>query len=252
VNVGEVELTTHRHKTHHKLASPVCSFVLLLVVKMGNVQHRSDTPVTSERGVLGYGSNPEARFIKDHALLRQYVEALKTLGMKIALTSGTFDLIHVGHARYMERAKAYGDVLIVGVDSDTKVKIRKGPTRPIVPEDERVQMLAYLRSVDLITLKQPEDAKWGLIKLVHPDCLVVTAETYDEKQLKELEKYCGKVVVLSPQATTSTSAQIRRMQISWGSNIVEPLSEVLALGNLPETSRAIIQKIVHGVKRAKK
>lgn len=64
VNVGEVELAAHRHKTHHKLASPMRSFVLLLVVKMGNVQHRSDTPVTSERGVLGYGSNPEARFIK--------------------------------------------------------------------------------------------------------------------------------------------------------------------------------------------
>ncbi len=136
---------------------------------MGHAKHAANTTAHADRGVLGYGSNPEARFIRDHATLRAYVEALKTLGMKIVLTSGTFDLIHVGHARYMERAKSYGDVLIVGVDSDAKVKKRKGPTRPIVPEEERVQMLAFLRSVDLITLKHIDDPKWNLIKLVEPD-----------------------------------------------------------------------------------
>ncbi len=219
---------------------------------MGHAKHAANTTAHADRGVLGYGSNPEARFIRDHATLRAYVEALKTLGMKIVLTSGTFDLIHVGHARYMERAKSYGDVLIVGVDSDAKVKKRKGPTRPIVPEEERVQMLAFLRSVDLITLKHIDDPKWNLIKLVEPDCLIVTAETYEAAELKKLEKYCGKVVVLAPQATTSTSAQIRRMQISWSANIVEPLTEVLRHDSLPTASKAIIEKIVHGVKRAKK
>ena len=211
----------------------------------------ADEPVSTERGVLGYGSNPEARFIRDHEKLRQYVEALKTLGMKLVLTSGTFDLIHVGHARYMERAKSFGDVLIVGVDSDAKVKLRKGPTRPIVPEQERVQMLAFLRSVDLITLKQPDDPKWGLIKLVQPDTLIVTAETYTDAELKKLEKLCGKVVVLAPQATTSTSAQIRRMQISWSANIVDPLTEVLALPELPAKAAAIIRKILAGTKGRK-
>ncbi|QQS19566.1 adenylyltransferase/cytidyltransferase family protein [Candidatus Saccharibacteria bacterium] len=219
---------------------------------MGNVKTTADKAFSSERGVMGYGSNPEARFIQDHEKLRLYVEALKTLGMKIVLTSGTFDLIHVGHARYMERAKSYGDVLIVGVDSDAKVKLRKGPTRPIVPEQERVQMLAYLRSVDLITSKQPDDPKWTLIKLVQPDVLVATAETYTDKELKKLEDLCGKVVVLAPQATTSTSAQIRRMQISWSANIVEPLTEVLSLGGLPEKSRQIIQKILSGATGSKK
>ena len=208
----------------------------------------ASTPVASERGVLGYGSNPEARFIRDHKVLKQYVEALKTLGMKLVLTSGTFDLIHVGHARYMEKAKSFGDVLIVGVDSDTKVKKRKGPTRPIVPEEERVQMLAFLRSVDLITLKQPDEPKWNLIKLVQPDTLIVTAETYTDAELKKLEKFCGKVVVLAPQATTSTSAQIRRMQLSWGADIVEPLTEVLKLTDLPVKARESIQTILKGTK----
>lgn len=219
---------------------------------MGIAKPKHDDTSVSERGVLGYGSNPEARFIQDHDVLLEYVRALRTLGMKIALTSGTFDLIHVGHARYMERAKSYGDVLIVGVDSDDKVKQRKGPTRPIVPEQERVQMLAFLRSVDLITLKQPSEPKWNLIKLVQPDCLIVTAETYDDTELKALEKYCKKVVVLDPQATTSTSAQIRRMQISWSSNIVEPLRQVLALGQLPEKSRTIIEKILRSTTQGKK
>ncbi len=211
---------------------------------MGAAKRIAEARVASERGVLGYGSNPEARFIQEHEILRSYVEALKTLGMKIVLTSGTFDLIHVGHARYMEKAKSYGDVLIVGVDSDEKVKKRKGPTRPIVPEEERVQMLAFLRSVDLITLKQPVDAKWNLIKLVQPDTLIVTAETYTKAELKKLEKHCGKVVVLTPQATTSTSAQIRRMQLSWSANFVEPLSNVLKFSGLPEQARAAIQTIL--------
>ncbi len=219
---------------------------------MGTSKPTDRSSATSERGVLGYGSNPEARFIQDREKLRQYVLALKALGMKLVLTSGTFDLIHVGHARYMERAKSYGDVLIVGVDADAKVKIRKGPTRPIVPEKERVQMLAFLRSVDLITLKEPSDPKWGLIKLVQPDVLIVTAETYQEKQLKELEKYCGEVVVLAPQATTSTSAQIRRMQLSWSANIAEPLTELLSLPDLPTKVKATVTKILAGTKGRQK
>lgn len=219
---------------------------------MGTTNPAPDKPISSERGVLGYSSNPEARFISSHKTLSQYVEALRTLGMKIVLTSGTFDLIHVGHARYMERAKSYGDVLIVGVDSDAKVKKRKGPTRPIVPEQERVQMLAFLRSVDLITLKQPSDQKWHLIQLVRPDCLVVTAETYDDDELRKLEEFCGKVVVLAPQATTSTSAQIRKMQISWTSDIIEPLTTVLARDELSEKSRKILEKILRSVSHAQK
>lgn len=226
-------------------------FVLVLD-EMGVARPKSDNPITSERGVLGYGSNPEARFIQNYETLQRYVDALKTLGMKIVLTSGTFDLIHVGHARYMERAKSYGDVLIVGVDSDAKVKLRKGPTRPIVPEQERVQMLAFLRSVDLITLKQPDEPKWSLIKLVRPDCLVVTAETYGDDELRKLEEFCGKVVVLAPQATTSTSAQIRRMQIGWTSDIMEPLAKVLALNELPEKSRKILEKMLRSITHAKK
>ncbi len=181
----------------------------------------------SERGVLGNGSSPEARFVENHEKLGEYVEALRTLQQRIVLTSGTFDLLHVGHAKYLEVAKSYGDVLIVGVDSDTKVRQRKGPDRPVVPESERVNMLAHLRSVDIITLKQPEDPHWELIRNIKPDTLIVTKETYDKDKIKELEEICGQVVVLEPQATTSTSAQIRRLQIGWSSKIKEPVERLL-------------------------
>src|SRR5688572_3071996 len=66
---------------------------------------------------------------------------------KVVLTQGTYDLVHIGHARYFQKAKSYGDFLIVGVDSDEKVKVRKGPDRPVVPEDERLEMLTYLKPI---------------------------------------------------------------------------------------------------------
>ena len=107
--------------------------------------------------------------------------------MRIVLTSGSFDLLHVGHAKYIEKAAEYGDVLIVGVDSDEKIKSRKGPTRPIVGEDERLRLLSHLRGVGLLTLKHPDEKKWGLIDLIKPDILIVTAETYTADEIKELE-----------------------------------------------------------------
>ncbi|MCX6728670.1 MAG: adenylyltransferase/cytidyltransferase family protein [Candidatus Saccharibacteria bacterium] len=186
------------------------------------IQHK-----ISERGVLGNGSSPEARFVGNQAKLGEYVDALRTLQQRIVLTSGTFDLLHVGHAKYLEVAKSYGDVLIVGVDSDEKVRARKGPDRPVVPEEERINMLAHLRSVDIITIKHPDDERWSLIKSIKPDTLIVTQETYDDETVEELEEICGKVVVLEPQATTSTSAQIRRLQIGFYGKVEKPIEELL-------------------------
>ena len=136
----------------------------------------------------------------------------------IVLTQGVFDLVHIGHARYCQEAKTYGDILIVGVDSDEKVRYRKGPDRPIVPQEERLEMLTYLRAVDVVVLKQLHEPKLHLIKLVKPDVLVA---------IKELETYCGKVVVLDPMATTSTSAKIRRLQIGAAKKIGDTLSNKL-------------------------
>jgi D-glycero-beta-D-manno-heptose 1-phosphate adenylyltransferase len=167
------------------------------------------------------------RIINDHARLATVVQSLKTLGAKIVLTQGSYDLVHIGHARYLEAAKRHGHVLIVGVDSDKKIQKRKGPERPIVPEVERMEMVLHLRPVDIVVLKKLEDPRWHLIKTVRPDVLIATKETYTKKEISQLKKYCGKVIVLERMATTSTSAKIRHLQISTASKLERTLTPKL-------------------------
>jgi rfaE bifunctional protein nucleotidyltransferase chain/domain len=206
---------------------------------------RTPETETYDRGLFGFKANPEARFVPNYETLEAYVNALRVLGMKIVLTSGSFDMVHVGHARYLEKAKEFGDVLVVGVDSDAKVKKRKGESRPIVPEEERVQMLAHMRSVDLVTLKYPDEPQWELIKRIQPDTLIVTKETYTPETITQLEEICGRVVVLEPQAETSTSAKIRLMHVGWSHEIVEPIDKALAEnGASEELRRAIAARLL--------
>ena len=179
------------------------------------------------KGIFGSESNFKDRFYKDHKKLAHLVNHFKGLGCKIVLTQGTYDMVHIGHARYLEEARRNGDFLIVGVDSDEKVRFRKGPERPVVPQEERLEMLTHLRCVDVVFLKQLKDPKWALIKTVKPDVLIATKETYTKQQLKELKKYAGKVMVLEPRATTSTSAKIRRLQIGTAKKIGEALTPKL-------------------------
>ncbi len=167
-------------------------------------------------GVFGVGSNFKDRCILDYARLKDFVDHCKGIGLKIVLTQGTYDMVHIGHSRYFEEAKKHGDLLIVGVDSDKKVRARKGPDRPIVPQAERLEMVTHLRSVDVVTLKEASMPRWHLIKTVKPDVLIVTKETikkYSKEEFKEMSSYCGKVVTLNPMATTSTSAKIRLLQL---------------------------------------
>lgn len=152
--------------------------------------------------------------------LQPIIKKLRQAGKTIVLTQGSFDMVHIGHGRYCQEAKKHGDFLIVGVDSDEKVRLRKGPDRPVVPQEERMEMLTYLNSVDLVVLKDVKAQKYHLIDAVKPDVLVATQETYTDEHIKELEKnHCKKVVVLEPMATTSTSAKIRRLQLGMAKKI---------------------------------
>lgn len=179
------------------------------------------------RGIFGDESNFKDRFFSDYKSVKHLVGHMKGLGCKVILTQGTYDMVHIGHARYLEEARRQGDFLIVGVDSDEKVRSRKGPDRPVVPEGERLEMLTHLRCVDAVFLKGMKDPKWNLIKTVRPDVLVATKETYSEKQITELKKYCGDVLVLVPQATTSTSAKIRLLQLGTAKKVEQALSAKL-------------------------
>ena len=90
---------------------------------------------------------------------------------KIVFTNGCFDLLHVGHVRYLQEARNCGDLLVVGVNADASVKRLKGPTRPIQNENDRAEILAALKAVDYVVVF-PEDTPANLIEAVHPNVLV--------------------------------------------------------------------------------
>jgi len=100
-----------------------------------------------------------------------FAQGLRQEGRSIVLTNGVFDLLHVGHLRYLEAARALGDSLIVGVNSDASTQVLKGPSRPIVPEQERAELLAGLRCVDAVVIF-PEATAAVLVEAIRPDLWV--------------------------------------------------------------------------------
>jgi D-glycero-beta-D-manno-heptose 1-phosphate adenylyltransferase len=191
------------------------------------------------QGLFADASNFELRYVHDYDRISEIVAALRVLGLKVVLTSGTFDILHEGHSMYLEAARAFGDFLIVGVDSDEKVRKRKGPWRPAVPELERLRMVTHQRGVGLVTLKHSDDPRWSLITTVRPDVLVATADTYSPEEIAELEaKHCGRVEVLERMATVSTSARLRLLQLTLGERMSQRLSE-----KLPDLLQDVIDEI---------
>jgi D-glycero-beta-D-manno-heptose 1-phosphate adenylyltransferase len=160
--------------------------------------------------------------------LAKTVEHLKGIGLRIVLTSGSFDLIHLGHVKYLAKAKALGDVLVVGVDSDAKIRRRKGEDRPLVPEQERLEMLAHQRPVDLLYLKPDDEERWALIRAVEPDVLVLTADhSYSEAEQAELGEIVGRIETIERQATITTSERIRQLHMHLGERLAEVLPDLV-------------------------
>ena len=178
---------------------------------------------------FGPGSNVAKRLVTDQNHLKTLVESLKALGMKIVLTQGVYDLIHEGHATYLEKAKSLGDILIVGIDSDELTRMRKGPKRPIVPQQERINMLLHLRHVDLVTVKEVHHGLGDLIQTVKPDVMVFSASTKEvtPDDVKGYQQYCGEIVVLPPQATTTTTARVRNLTIEGAETLAKEVSELI-------------------------
>jgi D-beta-D-heptose 7-phosphate kinase/D-beta-D-heptose 1-phosphate adenosyltransferase len=106
-----------------------------------------------------------------HTDLLKIRERLKREGKKVVFTNGVFDIVHRGHVEYLTKAKALGDILLVGINTDDSVHRLKGPHRPVVSQDDRAFVLAALRAVDYVCLFD-EDTPYNLIKAVVPDVLV--------------------------------------------------------------------------------
>lgn len=175
-------------------------------------------------------SDLNKRVVRDYDELGQLVTALKQLGIRIVVTIGTFDLIHVGHSRYLEKAKDFGDILIVGTDTDRAVRSYKGENRPIVPEDERLEMLLHTRYVDFATLIDDVDEKgdwqFGLLDVIRPDIFVAIEESYPLDQRVEIEARVGKLELLPRQAETSTSEKIRQLFVTQGAPVAAALRSI--------------------------
>jgi D-beta-D-heptose 7-phosphate kinase/D-beta-D-heptose 1-phosphate adenosyltransferase len=144
--------------------------------------------------------------IKTKEDLHRIVEDLKKKGKRIVFTNGCFDLLHLGHIRYLEKAKSLGDILVVGVNSDRSVQSLKGPERPILPEEERAEILSGLECVDYITLFD-ELTPLELICSLQPHILVKGGDWAKETTVgrEVVERSGGEVVILPFVEGSSTS-----------------------------------------------
>ena len=144
--------------------------------------------------------------------LRQRVAEWRAAGEKIILTNGCFDLLHVGHVRYLHAAKQLGGRLIVAINSDDSVRALKGEGRPVVPAEERAEMLAALADVDAVLIFPELDVR-VLVSEIRPDVQAKgTDYTLDNVQEREtVTEYGGMVVILGGPKEHSTSQMIARL-----------------------------------------
>ncbi len=103
--------------------------------------------------------------------LAAVLQNLKNQGKKVVFTNGVFDLLHLGHVTYLQKAREQGDILVVGLNSDASVKRIKGPLKPLLPLAERAEMLLALACVDYVTFFE-EDDPFNVVKTIKPDILV--------------------------------------------------------------------------------
>jgi D-beta-D-heptose 7-phosphate kinase/D-beta-D-heptose 1-phosphate adenosyltransferase len=144
--------------------------------------------------------------IKNLSQAQRIVARFKAKGKKVVFTNGCFDVLHVGHVRYLRKAKSYGDVLVVGLNNDRSVKLIKGKKRPILPEKERAEILAALEFVDyVIPFDTPDPLR--LIETLKPNVLVKGADWPRNRIVGReiVEKIAGRVVrvPLVPRASST-------------------------------------------------
>ena len=143
----------------------------------------------------------------------EWIERHQRDGRIVVFTNGVFDLLHPGHVRYLQQARALGDVLVVGLNSDASVRRNKGPERPITPEDERAEILAALDCVDLLVIFD-EDTPAAIIEACQPDILVKGADWAADQIVGRdtVEARGGRVVRIAVEPGHSTSEIITRIR----------------------------------------
>ena len=151
--------------------------------------------------------------IKGREELAQIIEGLKKERKRIVFTNGCFDLLHAGHVTYLEEAKGLGDVLVVGVNSDSSVRRIKGSGRPIVPLEQRMAVLAALEAVDYVVPFE-EDTPYELIALLRPHTLVKGGDWRAEEVVgRELVEEIRIIPYLEGVSTSGIIQRILRLKV---------------------------------------
>jgi len=145
--------------------------------------------------------------------VHRFVADQRAAGRRIVFTNGVFDLLHPGHVRYLQGARALGDILVVGVNGDESVRRNKGPRRPINSQDERAELLAALACVDAVVIFG-EDTPADIIGLVQPDILVKGADWAEDEIVGRgtVEARGGRVVRIPVEQGHSTTSIIERIR----------------------------------------
>jgi len=153
------------------------------------------------------------KIITDYEKLSGLIKAHQTLENRVVCTIGSWDMLHIGHLRYLNTAKQQGDILVVGVDSDRAIKIyKKNSLRPVIPEEERMEMLSYQSFVDYVTIiddvNEKGDWEMNILRKINPDVFVAIEESYPLEQREKIEKLCGGMKLLERQAENTSTSDI--------------------------------------------
>jgi rfaE bifunctional protein nucleotidyltransferase chain/domain len=150
--------------------------------------------------------------VKSLARLRAIVRTLRAKGLRIVLANGGFDLVHAGHVRYLRAAKKKGDVLIVALNSDASVRALKGPGRPVLPQEERAEILASFADVDYVTIFDAPNVE-NILRVLKPDVQAkgsdYTVQTVPERAT--VLGYGGRIAIAGGPKIRSASEVIPRL-----------------------------------------
>ena len=158
-----------------------------------------------------------AKKVLDRDTLKEKVYSLRQAGKQVVFTNGCFDLLHIGHVRYLQEARQLGDCLVVAVNSDSSVRQIKEPGRPIMPEDQRAEVVAALGCVDWVTIFDEPDPL-DLIRLLKPDVLVKGTDWSEEEIVgaPEVREAGGQVLRIPLVPGSSTSVIVERIASVFG------------------------------------
>lgn len=156
--------------------------------------------------------------ILDRKLLQEKLDKLRKEGKKIAFTNGCFDILHVGHVRYLREAKKTADVLVLALNSDSSVQSIKGEKRPLVPEGERAEILAALEFIDFVTIF-PELTPLELINYLKPDIIIKGGDWPEDKVVgrNDVKKWGGCVILIPEVEGKSTTNIVEKIKKVYGS-----------------------------------